>query len=161
MFKALRDSLEANPYNQAIDHFQKLRQLDPSGPAYSATLLKVISRCQLAIQKRRAHGDAHVLLANAYLMAALSFPYGDVYQYALVRCAAVIQHCMIDPMFIGEQEIGSKILNKVEDELEKGRPSWAGESPPNDIAELHEAYYGKALNYSSVEELSDLLAQER
>lgn len=161
MFKALRDSLEANPYNQAIEHFKKLRQLDSSDPAYSGTLLKVINRCQLAIHKRRAHGDAHVLLANAYLLAALSFPFGDAYPYALARCAAVIQHCMMDPMFIGEQKTGNKILNKVEEELKKGRPSWAGESPPNDLAELHEAYYGKALDHSSIVELSNLLAQER
>ncbi len=161
MFKALRESMETNPYNQAIEQFQKLRQLDSTDPAYSGTLLKVINRCQLAIHKEPKHGDAHILLANTYLLAALTFPYGDVRSYALARSAAVIQHCMVDPMPMREQEIGSRVLNKVENELEKGSPSWAGETLPADLEELHDAYYGKALDHSSVEELSKLLKIER
>ena len=136
MFKAFRDSLKENPYNQAITHFQKLGHLDPDSPAYSTALLKVATRCQLAIQQQPEHGDAHVLLANAYLLAALSFPYGDVYPYALVRSAAVIQHCMTVPMRISEQQNASRVFHRVEDELAAERPSWAGEIPPNDMVLL-------------------------
>ena len=160
MLKALFGSAKDDPLQQAIDHFHKLRNFSPGDPAYNATLLMIVRLSQLTIQQRKADGDAHVLLANAYLLAAFSDPFGEAYPFALARAAAAIYHWKTVPMHTKEGEIGEKIFRGVENELAKDRPSWMGPALPNDISQLHQTHYEKAKDPTAVEDLSRLLTQD-
>jgi len=158
MLKALFGSSKDDPYNQALDHFRRLRSLPNSDPAYAANLTTIVRLCQLAIRQRPADGDAHILLANAFLLLALAFPFSEVYPYALSRAAAAIYQWKHVPMHSKERAIGDSIFRGVNDQLASERPQWMGPAPPTDLRALHFQFYQSALDPASLDTLSRLIA---
>jgi len=157
MLKALFGSAKDDPYNQALDHFRKIRNLSVSDAAYMSNLLAIIRLCQLAIRMRPADGDAHILLANAYLLAAFSDPFGELYAFALARAAAAIHQWNVVPMRSKEKAIGAKVLQGIQAQLAQERPDWMGMSIPGDIARLHSDYYDDAVDPASLDQMSRLI----
>lgn len=157
MLKALFGSAKDDPYNQALDHFRKLRDLSTSDPAYLSNIMAIIRLCQLAIRQRPTDGDAHILLANAYLLTALSEPFGDLYAFALARGAAAIHQWKSVPMKSKARAIGEKIMLGIQDQLAKDRPDWMGPNLPNDFAKLHFDYYEGAIDPSALDQMSRLV----
>ncbi len=89
-----------SPFNQATEYFQNLRYYESGSPQYVSTILEIIRLCQMAIQGNKNDGDAHVLLANVYVLAALDCTYTKGYPYFLARSAAVMQATRSRKMYI-------------------------------------------------------------
>lgn len=157
MLKAIFGSAKDDPYNQATQHFAKLRNLAQSDPAYAANLIQIIRLCQLAVSQRPADGDAHILLANAYLLASLINPFGESYTYALARAAAAIFHWKEVPMCSKAQQIGEKIFQGVLEQLGQDRPAWMGPSLRGDQQSIHRDFYPSAIDPSSLDALARLI----
>jgi hypothetical protein len=70
MFKYLFNS-KKHPFNQASNLYDQLRNLDTSGDEYDRVVGEIIKLCCNAISLNQNDGDAHVLLANAYLLVVV------------------------------------------------------------------------------------------
>ena len=156
MLKALFGSPKNDPYNQALGHFRKLRDVEQSGPVYVSNLMMIVRLCQLTLKQRPADGDAHVLLANAYLLLALDAVLGPAYDFSILRGAAVIFHWRANPMYSKEQAIGARILQGVSDQLAAERPKWMGPALSQDLGDLHREFYGLALDPAALDQLVQL-----
>ena len=135
-----------HPYNKAVEHFGKLRIFSQDSPRYKETLLEVIRLTKEALRKNKRDGDAHVLLANVYYLAALmDFP-SDNYSRYLPLAAAVIFEWKSTPMYTKSKEIGEKVYYGVLEAVNRDIPEWMGiPKPEGTIEELHSQYYQQAL----------------
>jgi hypothetical protein len=89
MFRRKRKG-QRDPFNEALAHYRQLHSMDDPC-AYREGLAEIVRLCQLGIQKQKGNGDAYVLLANAYLLAAgeVRPKDGSHYEYFLSRACAV------------------------------------------------------------------------
>lgn len=162
MFSKLFGSPKNHPYNQATGHFRNLRNY-PSGSAeYLNAILEIIRLCQIAIQINKFDGDAHVLLANAYLLAALNSIFGKGYPFFLARAAAVIQATKSGSMYLKNRENRDKIYEGIVNQLSTEMPNWLEgvQHLPVDMNQLQKGYYGQAINPTGLDEIKNLLASE-
>ncbi len=72
MLRTLFGNPKKHPYNQASRLFSTLQNLSPQDPAYLLTLGQITTLSQEAIELNQYDADAHVLLANVYLLAAFA-----------------------------------------------------------------------------------------
>jgi hypothetical protein len=148
MFKNLFN-IQNHPFNRAAKLFSQLRYLNQSGEEYWQTIVKIINLCCKAIKLNKNDGDAHIMLANVYLLAAFGAfqefkPEG--YIHNMSRCAAVIYEWKTNPRFYSkEKENGEKIYRQVIERLEDPMPDWMNMKLPTDIRQLHKDYYIKAI----------------
>ncbi len=85
-------------FTQALDSYGKLRGLDIETAGYLETLSGIIGSCQEAIFLDSQHGDAYVLLANAfYLFHLATYPITGK-KLPLRLAAATIQHWCDQPV---------------------------------------------------------------
>ncbi len=85
-------------FTQALDAYERLRELGPETAGYLEALSGIIGSCQEAISLDRQYGDAYVLLANAfYLFHLATYPMTDN-KLPLRLAAATIQHWCDHPV---------------------------------------------------------------
>lgn len=148
MFKKLF-SPQNHPFNRAAKMFGQLRYLDQSNREYWQTLIEIIKLCWEAIKLNKYDGDAHVMLANVYLLAGFRAfqefkPEG--YIHNMSRCAAVIYEWKTNrSMYSKEKEQGEKIYREVTKLLEEPMPDWMNINLTTDIRKLHKNFYLKAI----------------
>jgi hypothetical protein len=99
MFKYLFN-IQNHPFNRAAKRFRQLRYLEQSGWEYWRTIIEIIKLCWEAIGLNKYDGDAHVMLANAYLLAAFGAfqefkPEGYIHNMSC--CAAIIYEWKTNP----------------------------------------------------------------
>lgn len=147
MFKYLFNP-QNHPFNRASKLFGQLRYLEQSGQEYWRTIIEIIKLCWEAIKINKYDGDAHVMLANAYLLAAFrAFQElkSEGYVYYMSRCAAVIYEWKTNPrMYSKEKEQGEKIYREIINRLKGPLPDWMDRDLPKDIRKLHNDFYMKA-----------------
>lgn len=162
MLNKLFGSLKNDKFNQATERFRNLRYYESGSPQYINTILEIISLCRKAIQSNKNDGDAHVLLANAYYLAALRCTFQKGYPYFLARAAATIQATRIGSMYIKNREIAEKMYGGVVQQLSTQMPDWVEgvERLPKDMNQLQTMYYDAAINSSSLDEMKTLLTRE-
>ena len=162
MFNNLFDSSENSPFNQATELFHNLRNF-PSGSAdYLNTILEIIKLCQAAIQKVSFDGDAHVLLANVYLLAALNGVFTKSYPFFLAKAASVIEATKTGNMPIRNRENADKVYRGIVEQLSAQTPNWVKNvrQLPKDMSRLQKQYYKDALDPSTVEEIKKMIRNE-
>ena len=150
-------------YVQALRHYQNLRNYPNNSPQAVNTIYIIIKLCQLAISDNKFDGDAHVLLANGYLLAATLCVYGKGYSFFLARAAAVIQAVKTRNMQINERENADKIYKGVSTMLsaQDKFPEWALVEPlPTNMDLLERAYYQRATDPSYQNEIQEMLKSE-
>lgn len=162
MLNKLFGSSKNHPFNQATEHYRSLRHYDNGSPQYINTILEIIRLCRIAIQSNKSDGDAHVLLANAYFLAALSCAFQKGYPYFLARSAAAIQATRRGTMYIKDRQIAEKMYNGVVEQLSTQIPDWVEnmERLPKDMNQLQQLYYDAAVDSSSLDEMKTLLTSE-
>ncbi len=79
-------------FGQALDFYGRARELDVRSTDYLDALHGVIVSCQKAIAVESQHGDAHVLLANAFYLLHLRTHSTSGNELPLKLAAATIQH---------------------------------------------------------------------
>ena len=108
---------KTDPYPLAARIFAQLRDLDENEGWYGECLVNILMFCTVAINLDRLDGDAHVLIANAYLLTAFRAAQKDnreLYTGNMMRCAAVIYEWKTNPKMISrEREMGEKIYREV------------------------------------------------
>ena len=121
--KGLLAEARGEPFNEAADHYQKLRYLMGRPDQYKRELLEIIRLCQLAIAKSPRNGDAYVLLANALVQAAgeLRFVNDEAYDYFLMRAGAVIQHWASSRIHTRNRKLGLELFQSIKDEIGKAK----------------------------------------
>jgi len=162
MVNKLFGSPKNHPFNQATEHFRNLRYYESGSPQYVNTILEIIRLSQMAIQSNKHDGDAHVLLSNAYFLAALSCTFKKGYPYFLARAAATIQATRLGSMYIKNREIAEKMYGGVVKQLSTQMPDWVEgvERLPKDMNQLQKMYYDAAINSSSLDEMKVMLTSE-
>lgn len=131
-----------HPYNRAVNQFRQLRRYSQDSPKYKKALFEVIRLTKEALRKNKRDGDAHVLLANAFYLAAfMDFTSDNVSRY-LPLAAAVIFEWKSSPMYTKDKEIGNKIYYGTLDALRDWMDST---KPEKTIQELHSEYYQQSL----------------
>ena len=162
MLNKLFGSPKNHPFNQATEHFRNLRYYENGSPQYVNAILEIIRLCRMAIQSNKNDGDAHVLLANAYFLAALGCTFQKGYPYFLARAAAAIQATRQGSMYIKERQIAEKMYGGVIEQLSTQMPDWVEgvEHLPKDMNQLQKLYYDAAVNSSSLDEMKTLLTSE-
>ncbi len=86
-------------WNEAVDHFTRLRHLMAQPPRYRYELGEVIRLCQWAIANDPKLGDAHVLLANAYSLLDSQVVATTKQPYIYLRwSASILQHWCDTPL---------------------------------------------------------------
>jgi tetratricopeptide (TPR) repeat protein len=92
--KGLLAEARGDPFNEAVEHYQKLRYLGRQPRRLQDEILEVIRLTQAALAKDRRNGDAMVLLAHALLLASWqALPISEEgYVYFLTRAATVIAY---------------------------------------------------------------------
>jgi len=162
MLSKLFGSPKKFPFNQANEHFRNLRLYESGSPQYINAILEIIRLCQMAILSNKHDGDAHVLLANAYLLATCRCTYGKGYPYFLARAAAVIQATRAGSMYIKNREIADKIYRGIVEQLSTQMPDWVEgvQRLPKDMNQLQQGYYDAAISSSSLDEIKTVLTSE-
>jgi len=162
MLNKLFGSMKNDRFNQAKEQFQNLRNYESGSSEYVSTILEVIRLCQMAIQGNKNDGDAHVLLANTYLLAALSCTFGKGYPYFLAKAAAVIQVFRTGSMYIKNRDNAEKVYGGIVEQLTTQMPDWVEgvQRLSKDMNELHQVYYSNAINPSSLIEIKTMLTSE-
>ena len=142
MLRTLFGNPKKHPYNQASRLFSTLQTLEPHDPTYLLTIGQIIRLAQEAIGLSNFDADAHVLLANAYLLAAFATieePLSQTYVQSISKSAAVIYQWKNSlERFSNFKEQGNKIYREVIQQL-------AVMSPASRISQLHTNYYDAAL----------------
>ena len=142
-------NIKNHPYNRAAKKFRQLRYLDQGNQECQLAIAEINKLCREALILNKYDGDAHVLLANVYLLAAFSDLQefnSEGYVHNMSHCAAVIYEWKIYPrMYSKEKENGEKIYQRVINALEEPLPDWMNMGLPNDISKLHKDYYAKAI----------------
>ncbi|MCB0174216.1 MAG: tetratricopeptide repeat protein [Anaerolineae bacterium] len=157
MLKTLFGLGKNDLFNQALSEFRKLHNLRDDTERFIITVLEVIRLCQLAIQKSKSDGDAHVLLANAYYLAALTI-LGEGYAYCLPRAAAVIYQWKTNRLYTKNLANGEKIYQNVLEAIEHPMPGWTTNmSFEDNIKDMHSRLYHEAINPDSTVELKKIL----
>ena len=111
-------------WNEAKDHFTRLRYLTGNRPRYRYELGEVIRLCQWTIAADARFGDAYVLLANAYslLDAEVSSPADDPHLY-LKWSASLLQHWADTPLrnypFTKNIEIGHTLYRDIMQQMSR------------------------------------------
>lgn len=146
-----------DPFNLAREEFNKLRYLSSDEAAYNEALVGVIYHSQAAISKRSTDGDAHVILANAYMLGALNGAFSDAYAWFLSRAAAVIHEWKDRRFRTKSKEIGEKVYQGVLEKLSEDMPDWMGMKISGDIRQLHRQYYRAAISNSAPNESAKML----
>jgi len=128
--KGLLAEARGDPFNEAADHYQKLRYLMGQPDQYKRELLEIIRLCQMAIAKNPRNGDAFVLLANALVLAAgdLRFINEEAYDYFLTRAGAVMQHWISSGIYTRNRKLGLQLLQSIKDEIGKAKALTSTES---------------------------------
>ncbi|MBI3169890.1 MAG: hypothetical protein HYZ22_15515 [Chloroflexi bacterium] len=159
MFNNPSNSSEDSLFDQATEFFRSIRNYPVDSANYISAIIEVIKLCQKAIQEVGFDGDAHVLLANAYLLAALSGAFTKSYPFFLARAASVIEATKTDNMPIRNREIAEKIYRGVVDQLSIPLPSWVKDVQqlPKDMRRLHKQYYEDAINPLTLDEMMKML----
>ncbi len=85
-------------FGQALEFYGRLRELDVRSADYLDALTGLIRSSQSAISMEGQHGDAHVLLANAFYLAHLRVQSISGDDLPLKLAAATIQHWSDGPM---------------------------------------------------------------
>jgi hypothetical protein len=96
--RLLTGSKDQKAFNDALDVYGKLRQFDVQSAPYRRALLQVLRHCQTAIALNNRNGDAHVLLANTFLLFYVDMNIFAKDEEPLQLAAAVIQHWADEPM---------------------------------------------------------------
>ena len=105
-------SAKNQPFNQALAHFRNINSYERGSPELASALFEIIRLCQIAIdESNKRDGDAHVLLANAYALAATGFP--ESYSYFLPRALATIQATRAGSMYIKNRETADKVYTDI------------------------------------------------
>ena len=134
-------------FAEALETYGQLRRHPEHSQQYRRQLGSIASACRLAIQLNDRHGDAHVLLANTYLLMFIDgFPQvGDL--MPLMLAAAVIQHWADEPMrqyhWTKNVENGHTIRAQIADAVHTFFP--AGRDP-NTSSQLKLRYYSDAVS---------------
>lgn len=159
MFNSLFDPSENSPFNRATELFHNLRNYPSGSEVYVNTILEIIKLCQIAIQEVSFDGDAHVLLANVYLLAALNGGFTRSYPFFLAKAASVIEATKTSNMPITNREIADKIYKGIFEQLSTQMPDWVKnvQKLPKDMSQLQKKYYKGALTPSSLEEIKNML----
>lgn len=121
--KGLWAEARGDPFNDAVEHYQKLRYLGNQPDQAKQELLEVIRLCQAALGEQPRNGDALVLLAHALFLAAnraqsLS---QDACDYFLTRAGATIQHWKCTPSHTRNRENGELVLWRIRTEIQEAR----------------------------------------
>jgi hypothetical protein len=155
-------SLKNDPFNQANEHYQNLRNYKSGSPQYKNSILEIIRLSRMAILRNKDDGDAHVLLANAYFLAALNCGFQKGYPYFLARAAASIQATRIVRIYIKNRELADKVYNGIVEQLATQMPDWVEgvERLPEDVNQLYKSYYDAAIDSSTLEEMDAMLTRE-
>ncbi len=151
-------SASSDLFNQATEHYRRLRYLEMGSPEYSKSLFETIRLCQLAIQKYQKDGDAHVLLANAYDMAALDCIFSKGFPFFLARAVAVMQTAKDERMYIKQRGIADKVFSGTLEQL-SSQEQYLGDDVlplPNDKQLLRKDYYQKAIDPSNLVDMINL-----
>lgn len=87
-------------FNEATDHYRKLRYLFDHKRRFAQELAEIVRLCQMAIDKEPRLGDAYVLLANALSLAAFEWRFKDdeTYEFLISRAAGVIHLWATEPI---------------------------------------------------------------
>ncbi len=85
-------------FGQAIDAYEKLRGAAIDSARYIEALSGIIGSCQETISLDRQHGDAYVLLANAFYLFHLATYSTTENKLPLRLAAATIQHWCDQPV---------------------------------------------------------------
>jgi hypothetical protein len=89
-------------FREANEIYRTLPQAGPGSWEYRLRAHEVISRLRSAIELEKNHGDAHVLLANTYLLLDLSISAGDKHilpiNFPLLYAVATIEAWSSSPM---------------------------------------------------------------
>jgi hypothetical protein len=162
MLNKLFGSPKNHSFNQALEHFQNLRYYESGTVQYVDTVLEIIRLCQIAIQDNKNDGDAHVLLANAYLLATLSSAFGKGYSFFLAKAASVIQPTRARSMYIKNRENADKVYQGIVEQLSTQMPDWVEgvERLPKDMDQLQRAYSHSAIDPLSLDEIKTMLTSE-
>ncbi|MCB0211522.1 MAG: tetratricopeptide repeat protein [Anaerolineae bacterium] len=157
MLKALFGLGKNDLFNQALNEFRKLHNLQDDNGSFIITAIEVIRLCQLAIHKSNSDGDAHVLMANAYYLAAMTIP-GEGHTYCLPRAAAVIYQWKTNRLYTKNLANGEKIYQSVLEAIEHPIPGWATNmSFGDDMRGMHSRLYHEAINPDCIVELKKIL----
>jgi hypothetical protein len=134
-------------FNKALDEYMKIRDTDPDSPEYYQHIVNVIKFSKEAISKNKNDGDAHVLLANGYLLAALdNFP-GEKYTRYMPLAIAVIHEWKTRDMYTKNMDQGNYVYRGIVDRFMEKHPSWMGvELLSNSIEDIHRDYYMDAVS---------------
>jgi len=134
--------------------------VDQSDPFNEAVSHQTIRHCQLAIRKDRYHGGAHVLLANAYSLAAPIDP-PEAYKFCIERAAAVIYEWKTNRRMYTKQKNarnGKKLYQSINARIEgEAGLGMFADIPFGSMAECHQRYYGEAIHERSLNEVKRLL----
>jgi hypothetical protein len=78
----------ADPYNEAVDHFDRLGCLLAQPKALAHEVLSIIGLCQVAIHRKPQHKRAQIMLADIYCMASklTDDPQGKEYFLVFAIC---------------------------------------------------------------------------
>lgn len=109
-------------WNEARDHYARLRHLFNEPGRYRFELGEVIRLCQWAIAANRKDGDAHVLLANAYSLLDSQVTHTSAEPFKYLRWAAsILQHWHDTPLsqypFTKNMEIGHQLYSSILESL--------------------------------------------
>ena len=147
-FQRLKSDPQAEKhFKHALEVYGQLRRYPERSLQYRRQLVAISSSCRLAIQLNDRHGDAHVLLANSYLLMFIDgFPeVGD--PLPLKLAAAVIQHWADEPMrqypWTKNAENGHTIHAQVEDAVRTFLPT---QRDPSSLQQLKAQYYADAIS---------------
>jgi len=145
--------LKSNPkaekeFNQALDIYRQLRRHPERSMEYRAQLREIASKLRKAIALNERHGDAHVMLANAYFLMFLDgFPrVGELLPLRLA--AAVIQHWADEPMrqypWTKNRDTGQTMYSQVASAVQTLLPS-PGDGSQHPMQACKAAFYDDAV----------------
>lgn len=148
MLKNLFGASKKNYFNQALEEYRKIGNHPGGGQEILNIMLEIIRLCQLAIQENKNDGDAHVLLANIYLLSAMNNSFSEGYSFFLARAAATIQAVKTRHMYIKNNQIADSVYKGIINQLTDKIPDWVkkGNSLPNDMDKLEREYYAEAIS---------------
>jgi tetratricopeptide (TPR) repeat protein len=105
-------------WNEARDHYARLRHLFNEPGRYRFELGEVIRLCQWVIAADKKDGDAFVLLANAYSLLDTQVAHASVEPHKYLRWSgSLLQHWLDTPLcqypFTNSREIGQRLYANV------------------------------------------------
>jgi len=117
--KGLFAEARGDPFNEAVEHYQKLRYLGRQPRRLQEEILEVIRLTQAALAKDRRNGDAMVLLAHALLLASWqALPVSEEgHVYFLTRAATVIAYWPSTPTHTRNKENGEMVDSRIRAEI--------------------------------------------